>query len=99
MREGILSGCIEPPSRSWESGGLGRGGGESRRGEGGGRRDQGGNPLRGGLLFSFRRGGRDLCVGQTGAGRVLYPREEGGNGGVTPIGEVGGLPQGGVGPG
>jgi len=97
VKKGILSGCIEPPSRSWESGGFGGAGGGSRRGGGGGRRDQGGNTLGGGLLFSFRQGGRDLCIGQTGAGRVLHPREESGNGGVTPIGEVGGFPQGGVG--
>jgi len=97
VREGILSGCIEPPSRSWESGGFGAGGGGSRRGRGGGRSDEGGNPLGGGLLFSFHRGGHDLCIGQMGAGRVLHPREESGNGRVTPIGEVGGLPQGGVG--
>jgi len=35
-----------------------------------------------------------LRVGQTRAGRILYPREESGNGGVTPIGEVGGFPRG-----
>jgi len=38
-----------------------------------------------------------LCIGQTGAGRVLYPREESGDSGVTPIREVGGFPRGGVG--
>ena len=37
-----------------------------------------------------------MCIGQTGAGRVLYPWEECRDGGVTPIGEVGGFPRGGV---
>jgi len=97
VRERILSGCTEPPGRSRESGGFGGGGGGSRRGGGGGRGSHGGNPLGGGLLLSLCRRGRGLYIGQSGAGRVLYPREESGDGGVTPIGEVGGFPLGGVG--
>jgi len=98
VREGILSGSLESPSRSWESRGSGGGGGGgSRGGRGGGRRGQGGNPLGRRLFLSLCQGGRDLGVGQTGTSRVLYPRKESGNGGVAPIGEVGGFPRGGVG--
>ena len=98
MREGILSGGVEPPGRSRKSrGSRGGGGGGSRGGRGGGRRNQRGNPLGRGFFFPLRRGGRDLSVSQTRTGRVLYPREERGNGGVAPICEVGGLPRGGVG--
>jgi len=93
-----LSGGIESSDRCRKSRGPGGGGGgESWGGRGGGGRGQGGNPLRRRLLFSFCRGGRDLGIGQTGTGRVLYPREERGNGRVAPIGEVGGLPRGWVG--
>ena len=97
MREGILSGSIGSPSRSWESRvSGGGGGGGSRGGQGGGRRGQGGNSLGRGLFLSLGRGGRNLGIGQAGTGRVLYPWKESGNGGVAPIGEVGGLPGGGV---
>jgi len=40
-----------------------------------------------------------LRIGQTGAGGILYPREESGDRGVAPISEVGGFPRGGVRPG
>ena len=38
-----------------------------------------------------------MGVGQPRTSRILYPRKEIGNGGVAPIGEVGGFPGGGVG--
>jgi len=38
-----------------------------------------------------------LSVGYPRAGRVLNTRKEGGNGGVPPVGKVGGFPGGGVG--
>jgi len=49
------------------------------------------------LFLSLCRGGRSLGIGQTGTGRVLYPRKEGRDGRVAPIGEMGGLPKGWVG--
>ena len=49
------------------------------------------------LFHCLCQWGRDLGVGQPRTGRVLYPRKQSGNGGVAPIGEVGGLPRGGVG--
>ena len=38
-----------------------------------------------------------MSISYPRTGRVLYTRKEGGNGGVTSVGEVGGLPGGGVG--